>query len=161
MRKLVLIAGLAMFSSGLLAQIPMGAPANGKSQSAPNMGHIYGKIVDKDDKPVSDVSVVLLQPKFDTATKKTRDILLQGLVTKSNGEFSFDNLPMFGPLKLKVSASGYKPYEQTVSFQLNMAGMQRPAATSNNQSPDMSAITKIANAFDKDLGNIKLTTDVQ
>ncbi len=36
-------------------------------------------------------------------------VLLKGCTTTANGEFSFEDLPIFGQLKLKISATGYKP----------------------------------------------------
>ena len=155
MKHLVIIAGIFFAAFHATAQVPMGAPNAKGAPSVPNMGHVYGKLIDSLGKPISDASVLLLQTKYDTATKKRRDILLKGLSTKANGEFSFFELPIFGPLKLKVSATGFRPYEQTVAFQMNMGGAQKPAA---GQTPDISSI---ASAFDKDLGNITLKTDVQ
>lgn len=155
MKHLVIIAGIFFAAFHATAQVPMGAPNAKGAASVPNMGHVYGKLIDSLGKPISDASVLLLQTKYDTATKKRRDILLKGLSTKANGEFSFFELPIFGPLKLKVSATGFRPYEQTVAFQMNMGGAQKPAA---GQTPDISSI---ASAFDKDLGNITLKTDVQ
>lgn len=162
MRKLITLISAVILTTGAMAQFPMMAPqAKGKNaQSVPNMGHVYGKIVDKEDKPISDVSVVLLHNVYDTATKKRKEVLLKGMITKAKGDFSFEELPMFGPLKLKISALGYKPVEQTVTFQLKMdMGANKPAPS--GQAPDMSAVSKIASAFEKDLGNIKLETDVQ
>ncbi|GAC1596335.1 MAG: outer membrane beta-barrel family protein [Ginsengibacter sp.] len=104
-------------------------------KAMPMIGHVYGKLVDASSKPIPDVSVVLLQNKFDTVTKKRKQILLKGIVTKANGDFSFEELPAFGPLLLKITASGFKPIDQTVTF------------TPGN--------------FDKDLGNMKMVTDVQ
>jgi len=60
---------------------------------------------------------------------------------------------VFGKLKLKISATGYKPFEQAVGFK-----MQPPAGSSPKQPGDMSAAM---NSFDKDLGNIKLETDMK
>ena len=82
-----------------------------------------------------------------------KDILLKGLTTKANGEFSFEELPMLGNLKLKISATGYKSVEQNVSFK-----MQPPSGEAPKQGVDMS---QAMNAFDKDLGNIKLINDVK
>ncbi len=73
-------------------------------------------------KAVSDASVMILQSKFDNTTKKTKEVLLKGKATESNGEFSFEELPVFGPLKLKISATGYKSFEQTISFQRKPEG---------------------------------------
>ncbi|MFL5787262.1 MAG: outer membrane beta-barrel protein [Flavisolibacter sp.] len=158
MKRFLLLTSALFLSYCLFAQFPMAGAGGKGQQSVPNMGHVYGKIVDKDLKPISDVSVVLLHTKFDSVTKKRKEVLLKGFVTKGNGEFSFEELPIFGPLKLKISATGFKPVEQNVAFQLKMEGSARPA---NGQAPDMSSISKIASAFEKDLGNIKLETDVQ
>lgn len=155
---MLLVVVLMVNSS--FAQFPMMGAPKGKSQAVPNLGHVYGKVVDKEDKPISEASVVLLHNVYDTITKKRKEVLLKGFVTKANGEFSFEELPIMGPLKLKITALGYKPVEQTVAFQLkmDMAGNKPPAS---GQAPDMTAISKIASAFEKDLGNIRLETDVK
>jgi len=140
-----------------MAQFP-GAPAAGKGNAqAMNIGHIYGKIVDSLGKPVSEASVILLQTKFDTVSKKTKEILFKGLTTKANGEFNLDELPVFGQLTLKITAMGYKPYEQAVAFQMKMpANGAKPAGDASQQ---MSAMTGMLNNADKDLGNITLAPD--
>ena len=129
---------LVLTFNAILAQGPGGFPGGGAGGGA-NNGHIYGKITDSTGKPLSDVSVVVLQNRTDPATKKTKEILLKGATTKSNGEFNFEDLPAGSPLKLKISISGYKSTEQVISF--------RPAAGA-------------APSFDKDLGKIKLATEV-
>lgn len=138
MKNVLLVIFVSCISLTLFSQ-PAGFP-NGMSngmgnRSIPKIGHIYGKIIDDAGKPISDASVVLLQSRFDTVTKKKKDFLLKGLITKANGEFSLEELPAFGPLQLKISATGHTPYDKAISF------------TPGN--------------FDKDLGNIKLATDVQ
>ncbi|HZK63813.1 MAG TPA: carboxypeptidase-like regulatory domain-containing protein, partial [Puia sp.] len=137
----------------LRAQFPGGG---GK---VPNMGHIYGKIIDSTGHGVNGATVILLQNKRDTATKKNKFVLLKGLSTKANGDFNFEDLPMFGGLKLKISATGYKPYEQMVVFQMRMpaGGAPKPGA---DPAQAISAMSSAINGFDKDLGNIKLEIDV-
>jgi ferric enterobactin receptor len=160
MKKAFFFTTALLLSISLFAQFPMGGGNAKGGQSVPNMGHVYGKIVDKEMKPIQDVSIIILHGVFDTVTKKRKEVLLKGVSTKANGEFSLEDLPIMGPLKLEISATGYKPVVQTVSFQLKMdAGSSRPAA--NGGAPDMSAVTKMASAFDKDLGNIKMETDAQ
>lgn len=155
MRKSLLLTIILFASLQLFAQMP-GAGKPG--QAPPAIGHVYGKIVDSAGKPVSDVSVLLMQNKFDSATKKKKDVLLKGVTTKANGEFDFDELPIFGPLKLKISGTGFKTLEQPVSFQMKMDGAaQKP---SGDPSGGMAAMSGMMSAFDKDLGNIKLATDV-
>lgn len=153
MRKTLLIAAL-IFSSILgFAQMP------GAGGQRPNIGHVYGKVVDNAGKAVGNVSVVLLQTKTDPATRQRKDVLVKGVITKANGEFSLNELPMFGKLKLKVSAMGFKPHEQEVAFEFKMPGNgapPRPNAGAPGQMPNMSGAM---GAFDKDLGNIRLQPD--
>ncbi len=157
MKKLLLAAGILILTLQLHAQFPGGGAA-GKGQSgAMNIGHVYGKVVDTLGKPIGEASVVLLQDKYDSATKKRKDVLLKAMNTTTIGDFSFEDLPMFGPLKLRISAVGFKNYEQTVSFQLNMAA-PKPASPSTSGNP-MAAMSSMLNAVDKDLGNIKLKED--
>ena len=160
MKKLLGLVGMILITLSVSAQFPGGGAGNGKAgQAAPNIGHIYGKVVDSLGKPISDVSIVLLQNRFDSTSKKRKDFLLKGITTKAKGEFDFSDLPMFG-VKMKISATGYKPYEQPISFQMKMD----PSASkipSGDASQGMAAMSGLLNAFDKDLGNIKLTTDVQ
>ncbi len=161
MKKILALTIVLICSLASLAQGPAASTNAKAGQQVPaNMGHIYGKVTDSAGKPMGDVSVLLLQNKFDTVSKKRKDVLLSGFSTKSNGEFSFADLPMFGQLKLKISATGYKTYEQAVSFQMKMDNSQAPKGTNSDPSQVMASMGSALNAFDKDLGNIKMTIDV-
>ena len=161
MKKILALTIVLIYSLASLAQGPAASTNAKAGQQVPaNMGHIYGKVTDSAGKPMGDVSVLLLQNKFDTVSKKRKDILLSGFSTKSNGEFSFADLPVFGQLKLKISATGYKTYEQAVSFQMKMDNSQAPKGTNSDPSQVMASVGSALNAFDKDLGNIKMTIDV-
>src|SRR5579862_6651372 len=158
MKKISLIISALFLTICTFAQFPMGG--NGGNKAAQNIGHIYGKVVDSAGKPVGDASVILLQSKFDSVSKKRKDILFKGLATKSNGEFSMEELPLFGGLKLRISASGFKPYEQVIAFQMKMpagGNSSSPAQPANA----MAGASNMLNAFDKDLGDIRLTNDVK
>lgn len=161
---MILMAALAIGAANAQAQFPgMGAPAGARgAQQAPSIGVVYGKLVDSTGKPIPDASVVLLASKMDTATKKRKEVLLKGVTTKGNGEFAFNELPIFGtPLKLKISASGYTPYETPVAFQMKMpagGAAPRPGASGT---PDMSSMSAMASNFEKDLGKVVLKTDVK
>ena len=114
MKKIGLIIMTALITVSVSAQFP--GAANGKQgQQPPSIGHIYGKITDSSGAAINAASVILLQSKFDTVTKKRKEILLKGITTKANGEFSFSELPVIGQLKLKISATGYKAIDQMVS----------------------------------------------
>jgi len=140
------------------AQFPAGG---GKGQSVPNIGHIYGKVVDSAGKPIPDATVILLQSKYDTATKKRKDVLFKGLSTKANGEFSFEELPLFGGLKLKISATGYKNFEQSIAFQMKMPQGGSTPKQSGDPAQAMNAMSSMLNSVDRDLGNIRLNPDVK
>jgi outer membrane receptor protein involved in Fe transport len=152
MKKMLLFLLTLTGFYGLRAQFPGGG-------KVPNMGHIYGKIVDSAGHPIPEATVIVLQNKRDSATRKNKFVLLKGLSTKAGGDFNFEDLPMFGGLKVKISATGYKPYEQMVVFQMKMpaGGAPKPGT---DPAQAMNAIGNAINGFDKDLGNIRLTIDV-
>jgi len=129
MKKLLL---LVLMLNGLFvfAQMPGGG---GKA----NIGHLYGKIIDADGKGIGEASVLILISKMDSVSKKNKEVLLKGMTTKGNGEFSLEELPIMGKLKLKISAVGFKGYEQEFN-NLAMGG-----------------------GFDKDLGNIKMESEAK
>lgn len=145
---------LALFLSLLIvsvsySQLP-GAGGGRTGGQNMNMGHFYGKIIDAlSNKPVEAASVQLVQNKLDSFTKKRKDVVIAGMLTDKKGEFSLENLPLMGSFKLKVSAIGYKAYEQKAAFELSMGGARNGDFSS------------LANGIDKDLGNIKLEIDAQ
>jgi outer membrane receptor protein involved in Fe transport len=129
------------------AQFPGGAGGRMGGQNM-NLGHFYGKIVETTSgKPVEAASVQLIQNKFDSLSKKRKDVIVSGMLTTKKGEFSLENLNIMASYKLKITAIGFKPIEQKVSFELNMG-----AARNGDFSSMLSGV-------DKDLGNIKLETD--
>ncbi|NOT52033.1 MAG: TonB-dependent receptor [Chitinophagaceae bacterium] len=106
-------------------------------------GTMYGKLIEaKSSKPIEYASVQLIQNRFDSASKKRKDVTIAGMITKANGEFLLENVPLMGQMKLRITVVGFKPYEQNVSFDL-----KRPA------NGDMGSMM---GATDKDLGNIKI-----
>ena len=108
-------------------------PPTGKAPA--NIGHLYGKVVDSTGKAIAEASVLILESKLNPDTKKTKDVLLKGMTTKGNGDFSLEGLPIISKLKLKISAVGYANLEQTVG--------------------------PLGGNFDKDLGNIQLTLEAK
>jgi ferric enterobactin receptor len=158
-KSLLIISTLLMMTFGATAQFS-GGPGAKQGQQPPSIGHIYGKLTDTTGAAVNGASVILLQSRFDTVTKKRKEVLLKGFTTKANGDFSFSDLPVFGPLKLKISAVGYKAVEQTVSFQMKMDAGAGAAPKPAGNDPAQ-AMSSMMNAFDKDLGNIKLQADAK
>jgi outer membrane receptor protein involved in Fe transport len=132
---LVLLAPMAE------AQPGMGGPRGGGQQMN---GRFYGKLVDsKSGKAVEFASIQLIQNKLDTVSKSRKDVVIAGMLTRANGEFSLENVPLFGQYKLKATAIGFTPIEQKVAFELKMGS-------------DQSAMLGM---IDKDLGNIKMDLD--
>ncbi|QEC68853.1 TonB-dependent receptor [Panacibacter ginsenosidivorans] len=136
-----------------MAQPPAGSfnrQGNGQNM---NIGHMYGKVVDSStNKGIDAASVQLIGHKFDSATKKMKDVIVATLITEKNGDFSIENLSMFGNYQLHISAVGYTDYNKPVSF-----GIKRPqggAASTDNSQQDRAQ--QMLGMIDKDLGNIKL-----
>jgi ferric enterobactin receptor len=152
MKQAILIAFTFILTAQLFAQFPGG---NG-NKKPPSIGHIYGKIVDSSDKPISQATIVLLQNKFDSSSKKMKQVLFKGATTESNGDFDFSDLPLFG-ITMKISAIGFKPYEQKITFQPKAPAGNNAPSTSGNPAQQMSTMLS---ALDKDLGNIKMQADV-
>jgi ferric enterobactin receptor len=154
MKKVAILILLAL-NINVFGQMPGGAPAGNAKQM--NMGHVYGKVVDQQGKPVEFASVILLKTTIDPETKKPKDVLLKGQTTELNGDFSLIELPIFGKLKLKVTSVGYKPLEMPISFEMKMDG--KMGAPKTGGMPDPSAMAKMLEGIDKDLGNLKMTPD--
>ena len=110
-----------------------------------NMGRYYGKIVDANKKGIDGATLQIKGTKYDPVTKKTSETILGTQLSASNGDFSFENLPVMGNLKLVISAIGFKKIENTLSFNIKMGGGQ--------------SMQQMMSMVDKDLGNIKLEED--
>ena len=59
MKKITLLMSLVLLSYWASAQFPAPMPGKG-AQAVPNIGHIYGKLTDSTDKPISDASIILI-----------------------------------------------------------------------------------------------------
>ncbi|MEO6814741.1 MAG: TonB-dependent receptor [Ginsengibacter sp.] len=142
MRNVYMVLFTLLISGTLLGQMP-GAMRGGQNM---NMGHFYGKVLDANtNKPLEAASVQLTQNKMETVTKKRRDYVIAALITDKKGDFSIDNLPVMGSFQILITAIGFTPYNEKISFNLKMGG-------------DMS---QMMNAVDKDLGNIKMAPDTK
>ncbi|HET6995057.1 MAG TPA: TonB-dependent receptor [Chitinophagaceae bacterium] len=153
MRKFLTALSLVLASALVSAQMPgMGA---GNRGGGPQMnGSFYGKVIDSiTNKPVDAASVQLLVNKYDSVSKKRKDVILDGMLTQANGDFRLENVPVMGQVKLVISAIGFKPFQKSLSL-IDMKTMQ--SMRSNTGGQDM--MSMIGN-LDKDLGNIKLIID--
>ena len=153
MSKIFTLFCLSFISIMAVAQMPGGGAGRGAGAGfggqRMNIGHFYGKVVDaKTSRGVEAASVQLLMSRFDSAAGKSKDSIVAGMLTKPNGDFSLENLPVMGNYRLIITAIAFKPIEQRVAFQ-----MRRPAA---GGAPEQALA-----ALDKDLGNIKMEADAQ
>ena len=138
---------LLLISTTSIAQYPGGGNRGGQNM---NMGHFYGKIIDAaTNKPIEAASIQLIQSKFDTLSKKRKNIIISGMLTTKKGEFNLENLAVMASYKLKITAIGYKNIEQKAAFEMNMSGVKNGDYSS------------LLSGIDKDLGNIKMETDAQ
>ncbi|MDP4262088.1 MAG: outer membrane beta-barrel family protein [Bacteroidota bacterium] len=139
----------------LISTIAFSQPFGGNRGGGPQMnGRFYGKIVDSiTEKPIDAASVQLVQNKYDSVSKKRKDVVINGMLTAANGDFSLENVPLMGQYKLVITAIGFKGYQKTVAL-IDMKAIQSMRANAGNQ--DMSSL--LGN-LDKDLGNIKLLID--
>ncbi len=81
------------------------------------------------------------------ASRTTSQKVVKTVLSETNGDFDLENLPVFGQLVLRISAIGFKTYEQPVSFNI-----RRPAEGAAGG-------MNMMNMVDKDLGNIRLEVE--
>jgi outer membrane receptor protein involved in Fe transport len=153
MRKICTALSLILLSVITYAQMPGGGPGRGPGGGfggeRMNIGHFYGKVVDsKTSHGIDAASVQLIVSRFDSASGKQKDSIVSGMLTKPNGDFSLENLPVMGNYRLSITAIGFKPIEQRVAFQL-----RRP--------PAGGGMEQALAGVDRDLGNIKMEADAQ
>ncbi len=152
---------LSSVSISLFAQNPIGGmggrPGGGMNPAQYNIGRFYGKVVDQTTgEPLAYASVQLLGMQFDTITKKMKTAVIAGQLTRDNGEFSLEKLPIWGEFTLKINYLTYASFEEKVSF--GIPGGKPGEAKPNGNGGNMGAS---AAAVDKDLGNIKLAASTQ
>ncbi len=142
MKKIAVLITILLGAAGAFAQAP---PAGMKPPAGNISGHVFGKLTDTDGKGIGEATVLLMENKMDSATKKTKQLLYKSALTQANGDFSFEDVSLMGRYTLKISSVGYKAYEQAISF------FNKPAAGAAMQPP----------STEKDLGKIKLATDAK
>ncbi len=105
--SLVLTIFLAtIFGKQTFAQFPSGGGGAAAGGKMPSIGRLYGKLIDSRTKePVEFASVALFYYGKDSA--------IAGVLTKQNGDFSLDNLPI-GGFKLRIQFLGYKTIDQKI-----------------------------------------------
>jgi len=138
MRKITGLFVMVLLALTTMAQMPGNRPGGATQMT----GRFYGKVVDAANKGIEAASVTLVTNRMDSATRQQKEVIVTGMLTAANGEFSLENVPVMGRYKLRITGIGYKVFEQAVSF-------QPPSGNAGNMMA----------AFDKDLGNFKLEID--
>jgi outer membrane receptor protein involved in Fe transport len=141
MRKIIGLVLLILITHVALAQMPGGMRPGGGGQ-APT-GRFYGKVVDGNRKAVEAASVTLVTTRMDSATRQPKEVIIGGMLTAANGDFSLENIPLMGRYKLRITGIGYQQYEAAVAFEM----------------PNRNDPSAMIGALDKDLGNIRLNVD--
>jgi ferric enterobactin receptor len=134
-----------------------GGGAGGQKQGPPpSIGRAFGKVTDSAGQPLAQISALVLKSTVDPVTKKKKLVLLKGMETKASGEFDFEDLPVFAPLVVRLSGTGYKTQDLPVTVTMSTPTPATGPAGQASANP-MGAIP----SFDKDLGIIKLGEDVK
>src|SRR5690606_36121376 len=126
-----------------IGSVTIAQQPNGMANRAAGVaGRFYGKIIDSiTKKPIDATSVQLYQARMDSVTKQRKEVIVTGMLTQANGDFSLENVPVMGQYTLRISGIGFKPYEKTVSF-FDMKDLQ------SGGRPDM---PEMMNERDKDI----------
>lgn len=133
---LMLICSLSLTVSRSWAQGPGGRPTGNRPAA---MATLYGKIVESKSGKAIELASVQLMSKADTTSKTGKPQVVAGMITRSNGEFRLENVPVNRVYDLKISVIGYRGYTQSLDL--------RAASLDMTQ--------------EKDLGNIRITIDEQ
>ena len=137
-----------------------GAGGAGQKQGPPpaTLGRAFGKVTDSAGQPLAQISALILKSTVDPTTKKKKLVLIKGMETKANGEFDFEDLPIFQPLVIRISGTGYKT--QDVPVTVTMSGPAPGAAPAPAGQANANPMAGIP-SFEKDLGVVKLAEDVK
>jgi outer membrane receptor protein involved in Fe transport len=173
--RIFLFSALLFIPTFIFSQNYQGAPGGGSGGGKPqqmNIGRLYGKIVDENNKGVGYATVQLFSMQFDTISKTMKETMVAGQFTEDNGDFNLEKLPVFGEFTLKISFIGYIETSQKVSFGMappkgGAPGSGKPSGTAPKPPGGPSAGPGNwgggmgGGNFEKDLGNIKLVNDTQ
>ena len=141
MKNIFLLFPFVFIVNNLFAQIdkePLPNPDEEVLQISSNS--VTGKVVDiQNNKGIEAASVQLFAHIKDSVNLQTKDSLIAAMLTKPNGDFHFNNIPLSENLRLEISAVGFSLYDHTFSF----------------------AKIKDQNVLHKDLGNIVMSHENQ
>src|ERR1700744_5484898 len=120
MKNIYALLIVLCFVGQALTQPPAGGPPGGgpggpggpgRPGEGANAGHLYGKLIDSAGKGIGRASVFILKVSVG-ANGKQKEMLVKGLTTQANGDFSAEDLPINIPLKVKATAIGFSELDQ-------------------------------------------------
>ncbi|MBL7963098.1 MAG: TonB-dependent receptor [Flavobacteriales bacterium] len=103
-----LLSAFAGLLLGMLLSAPLLAQRPGGTGGQRMTGRVYGKVFDASTRKPAEFATV-------AAYTARQDSLLTGTITRSNGDFTLDQVPV-GELRLRVSFIGYKTLERTFTL---------------------------------------------
>lgn len=113
----VLLGFLLLNTPFSWAQTPGGRPPGARP---PALAVLYGKIVEsKSGKPIEFASVQLVG-KTDSMARGGKSSVVAGMITRNNGEFRLENVPVNRQYELNVSVIGYNSFNQRIDLKPNM-----------------------------------------
>ncbi len=68
-------------------------PGNRGGNGSQLSGRFYGKVVDASNRGIDAASIIFVQDKMDTVTKQRKEMVVGGMLTTANGDFSIENVP--------------------------------------------------------------------
>ena len=99
-------------------------------------GRVYGKVVDgKTNRGIEAASVQVFILTNDGLSGRQKDSLVGGMLSRPNGDFNFENIPLIDTFRFAISAVGYKPIDLNVY------------------------VDPFSSILERDLGNIKIQQD--
>src|SRR5690348_12629219 len=102
MKKIVLLIAIVLGVTNVFSQPPGGMPPAGMRPSGNASAHLFGKLTDSDGKGIGEATVLLMENKMDTTTKKMKQLLFKSIITQANGDFSFEEVPLKGRYTIKI-----------------------------------------------------------
>ncbi len=138
-----------IFSFSAFGQVPQqrqgGAPGGFRSGGM-DIGRFFGKVIDaKTNKPIEAATVQFSQSRMDTSTHSMQERVVGLIITDKKGDFSLDKLPIMGKYNVLITAVGYDPVMEEANFDFKRGGDP----------------SQMMNATDKDLGNFKMSQNVE
>jgi len=133
-------------------------PASGGGRPVPK-ARIYGKVVEENGKGLGYAAVQCFGKQMDPVTKTMKDTLLQGQLSKDNGDFNMEGVPVMGELTVVFSFMGYSEVRQTVSFGGAPGAGPKPGAMPGGM--PAGGFPGFGGGLEKDMGNIVLSIEAE